>query len=126
MAPKSNYVIPGIYFYDNKVVDYARQIVPSNRGELEITDINKAYLRAGKLQVSILDRGTAWLDTGTFESLMQAAQFVEVIENRQGLKVGAIEEVAYTMGYIGEDQLRKLAEPLKNSGYGEYLLGLIK
>ena len=125
-SPQSNYVIPGIYFYDNKVVEYVQQIEPSNRGELEITDINKAYLRAGKLQVSILDRGTAWLDTGTFESLMQAAQFVEVIENRQGLKVGAIEEVAYSMGYIGAEQLRKLAEPLKNSGYGEYLLGLIK
>ncbi len=124
-SPKSNYVIPGIYFYDNQVIDYAQEIQPSERGELEITDINKAYLRAGKLKVSILDRGTAWLDTGTFESLLQAAQFVEVIENRQGLKVGAIEEVAYTMGYIGEEQLRKLAEPLKNSGYGEYLLRLI-
>ncbi len=125
VSPKSNYAIPGIYFYDNQVVDYAREIQPSERGELEITDINKAYLRAGKLKVGILDRGTAWLDTGTFESLLQAAQFVEVIENRQGLKVGAIEEVAYTMGYIGEGQIRKLAEPLKNSGYGEYLLRLI-
>ncbi len=123
--PKSNYVIPGIYFYDNQVVDYAREIQPSERGELEITDINKAYLRAGKLKVSILDRGTAWLDTGTFESLLQAAQFVEVLENRQGLKVGAIEEVAFNMGFIGEDQLRQLAAPFKSSGYGEYLLRLI-
>ncbi|MCE2613616.1 glucose-1-phosphate thymidylyltransferase RfbA [Flavobacteriaceae bacterium D16] len=123
--PKSNYAIPGIYFYDNQVVQYAQQILPSKRGELEITDINKAYMRDGKLQVSILDRGTAWLDTGTFESLMQAAQFVEVIENRQGLKIGAIEEVAYTMGYIDKEQLRKLADPLKNSGYGEYLLRLL-
>ncbi|NER09913.1 Glucose-1-phosphate thymidylyltransferase [Muriicola jejuensis] len=124
--PKSNYAIPGIYFFDNEVVEIVKGIQPSQRGELEITDINKAYLNKGKLKVSILDRGTAWLDTGTFSSLMQAAQFVEVIENRQGQKVGAIEEVAYTMGYIGEDQLRKLAEPLKNSGYGEYLLGLMK
>jgi len=123
--PKSNYAIPGIYFYDNQVVQYAQEILPSKRGELEITDINKAYMRDGKLQVSILDRGTAWLDTGTFESLMQAAQFVEVIENRQGLKIGAIEEVAYTMGYIDKEQLKKLAEPLKNSGYGEYLMRLL-
>ncbi|MCX2718536.1 glucose-1-phosphate thymidylyltransferase RfbA [Lentiprolixibacter aurantiacus] len=123
--PKSNYAIPGIYFYDNQVVQLAEEIKPSKRGELEITDINKAYMQKGKLQVSIMDRGTAWLDTGTFESLMQAAQFVEVIENRQGLKIGAIEEVAFTMGYIGKEQLRKLAEPLKNSGYGEYLLQLL-
>ena len=124
--PKSNFAIPGIYFYDNQVVQIAQEIVPSERGELEITDINKAYMREGKLQVSILDRGTAWLDTGTFESLMQAAQYVEVIENRQGLKIGAIEEVAYTMGYIGKEQLQELAEPLKNSGYGEYLLRLLE
>lgn len=123
--PTSNYAIPGIYFYDERVVEYAKQIAPSARGELEITDINKAYLADGKLKVSILDRGTAWLDTGTFASLMQASQFVQVIEERQGLKVGAIEEVAYQMGYIGEEQLRKLAEPLRNSGYGEYLLRLL-
>jgi glucose-1-phosphate thymidylyltransferase len=124
--PRSNYAIPGIYFYDEKVVEYARAIRPSKRGELEITDINNAYLQAGNLNVSILDRGTAWLDTGTFQSLMQAAQFVQVIEERQGLKIGAIEEVAFQMGYIGKAQLRKLAEPLCNSGYGEYLLRLIE
>jgi glucose-1-phosphate thymidylyltransferase len=124
--PRSNYAIPGIYFYDERVVEYARAIRPSKRGELEITDINNAYLQAGKLNVSILDRGTAWLDTGTFQSLMQAAQFVQVIEERQGLKIGAIEEVAFQMGYIGKSQLRKLAEPLCNSGYGEYLLRLIE
>ena len=123
--PKSNYAIPGIYFYDNRVLEYAESIQPSARGELEITDINKAYLEDGTLQVSILDRGTAWLDTGTKESLMQAAQFVEVIEGRQGLKIGAIEEVAYRMGYIDADQLRKLAEPLRTSGYGDYLLDLL-
>lgn len=122
--PKSNYAIPGIYFYDNEVVTLAKQIRPSKRGELEITDINKAYLAKRKLKVSILDRGTAWLDTGTFSSLMQASQFVEVIEERQGLKIGAIEEVAYTMGYIGKEQLHKLAEPLLKSGYGEYLMQL--
>lgn len=124
--PRSNYAIPGIYFYDEKVVEYARAIRPSKRGELEITDINNAYLQAGNLSVSVLDRGTAWLDTGTFQSLMQAAQFVQVIEERQGLKIGAIEEVAFQMGYIGKAQLRKLAEPLCNSGYGEYLLQLIE
>ena len=124
--PKSNYAIPGIYFYDNTVLQYIREIQPSLRGELEITDINRKYLEAGKLNVSIMDRGTAWLDTGTFESLMQASQFVEVIEGRQGLKIGAIEEVAFEMGYIDAGQLRKLAEPLTKSGYGEYLLALIE
>ncbi|MBD1260018.1 glucose-1-phosphate thymidylyltransferase RfbA [Maribacter polysiphoniae] len=123
--PKSNYAVPGIYFYDNEVVAIAKNIKPSKRGELEITDINKAYLERGKLQVRILDRGTAWLDTGTFASLMQASQFVEVIEERQGLKIGAIEEVAYTMGYISKEQLHDLAIPLLKSGYGKYLMGLI-
>lgn len=122
--PKSNYAVPGIYFYDNQVLQIARGIFPSDRGELEITDINKAYLQMGKLQVSILDRGTAWLDTGTFSSLMQASKFVEVIEKRQGLKIGAIEEVAYTQGYISKEQLHKLAQPLLKSGYGEYLMQL--
>ncbi|MCK0132736.1 glucose-1-phosphate thymidylyltransferase RfbA [Arenibacter sp. S6351L] len=124
--PKSNYAVPGIYFYDNEVVAIAKKIKPSKRGELEITDINKAYLEKGKLKVSILDRGTAWLDTGTFASLMQASQFVEVIEDRQGLKIGSIEEVAYTMGYISKEQLRELAKPLLKSGYGKYLIGLIR
>lgn len=123
--PSSNFAIPGIYFYDQMVVDYVRHLKPSLRGELEITDVNKAYLADGKLTVSILDRGTAWLDTGTFQSLMQASQFVQVIEERQGLKIGAIEEVAYQMGYIGKEQLLKLAEPLMKSGYGDYLLGLL-
>lgn len=123
-APKSNYAVPGIYFYDNRVVDIAKNISPSDRGELEITDVNNAYLREGQLQVAILDKGTAWLDTGTFESLMQAAQFVEVIEQRQGLKIGAIEEAAYTMGYIDKAQLHQLAEPLVKSGYGNYLMQL--
>jgi glucose-1-phosphate thymidylyltransferase len=122
--PKSNFAVPGIYFYDNSVVKIAKNIKPSKRGELEITDINRVYLEMGKLQVSILDRGTAWLDTGTFSSLMQASQLVEVIQERQGLKVGAIEEVAYTMGYIDKDQLHQLAKPLLKSGYGEYLLHL--
>ncbi len=123
-TPKSNYAIPGIYFYDNEVLEIAKSIKPSKRGELEITDINKAYLKKGKLKVSILDRGTAWLDTGTFTSLMQAAQFVEVIEERQGLKIGAIEEIAYKMGYISKEELMKLAKPLLKSGYGAYLLQL--
>ncbi|EAR16574.1 MULTISPECIES: glucose-1-phosphate thymidylyltransferase RfbA [Robiginitalea] len=124
--PRSNYAIPGIYFYDNEVLDIVKGIQPSHRGELEITDVNKAYLKMGKLHVSVLDRGTAWLDTGTVSSLMQASQFVEVIENRQGQKIGAIEEAAFEMGYIGEAQLRQLAEPLRSSGYGEYLLSLIQ
>jgi len=123
--PKSNYAVPGIYFYDNTVVEIAKNIKPSHRGELEITDVNKEYLKQGKLSVSILDRGTAWLDTGTFQSLMQASQFVEVIEQRQGLKVGAIEWVAFEMGYIDETQLRKLAEPLLKSGYSKNLMQLL-
>ncbi|RFN59169.1 glucose-1-phosphate thymidylyltransferase RfbA [Marixanthomonas ophiurae] len=121
---KSNYAVPGIYFYDNSVVEIAANIKPSNRGELEITDVNNAYLNQGKLSVSILDKGTAWLDTGTFASLMQAAQFVEVIEERQGLKIGAIEEAAYEMGYIDKEQLVKLAQPLLKSGYGNHLMQL--
>lgn len=124
LNPKSNYAVPGIYFYDNSVVGIAKSIKPSERGELEITDINKVFLQQKKLKVSILDRGTAWLDTGTFSSLMQASQFVEVIEERQGLKIGAIEETAYMMGYIDKIQLHKLAKPLVKSGYGEYLLHL--
>ena len=122
--PKSNYAVPGIYFYDNSVVEIAANIKPSARGELEITDVNNEYLKQGKLSVSILDKGTAWLDTGTFASLMQAAQFVEVIEERQGLKIGAIEEAAYEMGYISKEQLIALAEPLLKSGYGKHLLQL--
>ena len=124
-APKSNYAVPGIYFYDNEVLEIAAHIKPSHRGELEITDINKVYLEKGKLKVSILDRGTAWLDTGTFQSLMQAGQFVQVIEERQGLKIGAIEEAAYKMGFINANQLKSLAEPLLKSGYGTHLMGLI-
>ena len=123
--PKSNYAVPGIYFYDNDVLDIAANIKPSHRGELEITDVNKEYLNRGKLQVSILDRGTAWLDTGTFQSLMQAGQFVEVIEERQGLKIGAIEEAAYKMGFIDANQLKTLAEPLLKSGYGKHLMSLV-
>ena len=119
--PKSNYAVPGIYFYDNSVVEIAKNIVPSDRGELEITDINKAYLVEGKLQVSILDRGTAWLDTGTFHSLMQASQFVQVIEERQGLKIGSIEQAAYQSGFITREELHKLAKPLLKSGYGKHL-----
>jgi glucose-1-phosphate thymidylyltransferase len=123
--PKSNYAVPGIYFYDNSVVEIAKNIKPSHRGEIEITDVNKEYLKKGKLNVSILDRGTAWLDTGTFQSLMQASQFIEVIEERQGLKIGAIEGVAYEMGYINKEQFKALAEPLLKSGYGKNLLGLL-
>lgn len=123
--PKSNYAVPGLYFYDNKVVEIAQNIKPSPRGELEITDINRVYLEQGKLQVGIMNRGTAWLDTGTFQSLMQAGQFVQVIEDRQGLKVGCIEEVAFRMGFIDAQQLEVIAKPLVKSGYGAYLLNII-
>ena len=122
--PKSNYAVPGLYFYDNDVVEIAKSIQPSARGEYEITDLNKEYLRRGKIQVGILDRGTAWLDTGTFSSLMQASQFVQVIEERQGLKVGCIEESAYRAGFINAEQLKKIAQPLLKSGYGKYLMQL--
>jgi len=124
--PKSNYAVPGIYFYDNSVVEIAKNIAPSHRGELEITDVNKEYLKQGKLKVSVLDKGTAWLDTGTFNSLMQASQFVQVIEERQGLKIGAIEEVAYRMGYINKEQLNTLVQPLIKSGYGKHLLSILE
>jgi len=119
--PKSNYAVPGLYFYDNDVVEIAKNIKPSHRGELEITDVNIEYLKKGKLKVGVFDRGTAWLDTGTIQSLMQAGQFVQVIEERQGMKIGAIEEVAYRMGFISRDKLSEIAEPLRKSGYGEYL-----
>ena len=124
--PKSNYAIPGLYYYDNSVIEIAKNIQPSPRGEYEITDVNKAYLEANKLEVRLLDRGSAWLDTGTFKSLMQASQFVEVIEERQGLKIGCIEEAAYKMGYIDNEQLERIAQPLLKSGYGKYLLSIIK
>jgi len=123
--PKSNYAVPGLYFYDNDVVEIAKNIAPSPRGEYEITDVNKEYLKRGKLSVGILNRGTAWLDTGTFASLMQAGQFVQVIEERQGMKIGCIEEVAFRMGYINADQLRSIAKPLVKSGYGQYLLNIL-
>lgn len=123
--PKSNFAVPGIYFYDNNVVEIAKNIKPSGRGELEITDVNRMYLSQNKLNVQVLDKGTAWLDTGTFTSLMQASQFIQVIEERQGLKIGCIEETAYHNGYINKEQLKTLAEPLVKSGYGKYLLGLI-
>ena len=122
--PKSNYAVPGIYFYDNRVVEIAKSITPSERGELEITAVNNAYLQMGELSVGVLDRGTAWLDTGTFSSLMQASQFVQVIEARQGLKIGAIEKAAYRMGFVDRTQLRKLAKPLLKSGYGKHLMQL--
>ncbi|SIQ04187.1 glucose-1-phosphate thymidylyltransferase RfbA [Maribacter ulvicola] len=124
--PRSNYAIPGIYFYDNEVVAIAEKIKPSSRGELEITDVNIAYLKRERLKVSVLDKGIAWLDTGTFSSLMQASQFVQVIEERQGLKIGCIEEVAFKQGFINAKQLTKLATPLLKSGYGEYLMNLIR
>ena len=124
--PKSNFAVPGLYFYDNSVVEIAKNLLPSERGEYEITDVNAAFLKQGKLKVAILDRGTAWLDTGTFNSLMQAGQFVQVIEERQGLKIGCIEEIAYRNGFIDKKQLKQIAEPLVKSGYGTYLLNLIK
>ena len=125
-SPKSDYAVPGLYFYDNSVVEIAKNIKPSLRGEYEITDVNKVYLEQGKLKVGVLSRGTAWLDTGTFASLMQAGQFVQIIEERQGLKIGCIEEIAYRMGFINAEQLKAIATPLVKSGYGEYLLRLLK
>jgi len=122
--PKSNYAVPGLYFYDNSVIQIAKNLKPSARGEYEITDVNKHYLQQGKLQVGVLDRGTAWLDTGTFASLMQAGQFVQVIEERQGMSIGCIEEVAFRMNYINKEQLKELAKPLLKSGYGDYLIKL--
>jgi glucose-1-phosphate thymidylyltransferase len=123
--PKSNYAVPGLYFYSNEVVSIAAQLRPSARGEFEITDVNKEFLKRGSLKVSILDRGTAWLDTGTFDSLMQASQFVQVIEQRQGIKIACIEEIAYRKGFINKEQVREIAQPLLKSGYGEYLINMI-
>jgi glucose-1-phosphate thymidylyltransferase len=124
--PKSNFAVPGLYFYDNSVVEIAKNLKPSARGEYEITDVNQEYLKRGQLAVSVFNRGTAWLDTGTFASLMQAGQFVQVMEERQGQKISCIEEIAYRMGYISKEQLIDLAKPLVKSGYGSYLLGLLK
>ena len=124
--PKSNYAVPGLYFYDNSVVEIAKNIKPSARGEYEITDVNREYLKRGKLDVRVLGRGTTWLDTGTFQSLMKANLYVQVIEDRQGRKIGCIEEAAYRMGYINDDQLLEVADPLIKSGYGEYLVNLVK
>jgi len=124
--PKSNYAVPGLYFYDNSVISIAKNLKPSPRGEYEITDVNKIYLEKNKLKVAIMDRGTAWLDTGTFDSLSDASEFVRVIEKRQGNKIGCIEEVAYRMGFISKEKLAEIAEPLKKSGYGNYLLGLVE
>jgi glucose-1-phosphate thymidylyltransferase len=126
LKPKSKYAVPGLYFYDNSVIEVARDLKPSPRGELEITDVNRRYLREGRLRVGIMDRGTAWLDTGTVDSLMNAGQFIQVIEKRQGLKIGCPEETAYRMGFITAGQLAALAEPLQKSGYGQYLLGLLE
>ncbi len=123
--PKSNYAVPGLYFYDNQIVGIAKNLKPSARGEYEITDVNKEYLKRGKLKVSIMDRGTAWLDTGTFDSLMQASQFVQVIEQRQGIKIACIEEIAFRKGFITKQQVEAMAQPLIKSGYGEYLLNII-
>jgi glucose-1-phosphate thymidylyltransferase len=124
-TPKSNYAVPGLYFYDNSVVEIAKNIAPSARGEYEITDVNRVYLETNSLKVAVMNRGTAWLDTGTFDSMMQASQFIQVIESRQGMKVGCPEEIAYRMGFITEEHLRTIAEPLRKSGYGEYLLSII-
>ena len=126
VSPKSDYAVPGLYFYDNEVVEIAKNIKPSPRGEYEITDVNRVYLERGKLKVGVLSRGTAWLDTGTFASLMQAGEFVQIIEERQGLKIGCIEEIAYRMGFINAEQLKAIATPLVKSGYGSYLLKLVK